>query len=242
MKISIALTCRDELGNLPEVLERLKWLESALKDDLWEVVIVDGGSTDGSREFLVEAAAAWPKLRVIDQQPPHGYGSGYRQSILACAGDVIVTCDTDLNYDVRDCTRMLPLLSTYDLVVANPLLEGGVAELGYVRLLPTTVVAWLYRMALVGRGIGVTVFTPILRVGWARVFKGALPKADDFRTSAEVMMRILLTQGARVCEVPVIVHKRGAGRSKMRFSRTVLAHLALLGSVVAFRLFRREAL
>ncbi|MBI4240619.1 MAG: glycosyltransferase, partial [Candidatus Rokubacteria bacterium] len=70
MKISIALCCRDELGNLPVVLERLKWLDSVLKDDLWEVVIVDGGSTDGSREFLVEAAAAWRKLRVIDQQPP----------------------------------------------------------------------------------------------------------------------------------------------------------------------------
>lgn len=224
------------------VLERLKWLDSVLKDDLWEVMIVDGGSTDGSREFLVEAAAAWCKLRVIDQQPPRGYGSGYRQSILACTGDVIVTCDTDLNYDIRDCTRMLPLVSTYDLVIANPFLEGGVAELGYIRIFPTTVVAWLYRMALMGRGVGVRVFTPILRVGGARFFKGALPKANDFRTSAEVMMRILLTQGARVCEVAAAVHKRGAGRSKMLFWRTVLAHLSLLASVVAFRLFRRTEL
>ena len=240
-RVSVALCCLNERPNLPAVIDRMKALEEGLGDQLHEVVVIDGGSTDGSWELLEGVASEWKKLRLLRQRPPAGYGSGYRQSILACSGDVIATCDADLNYDMTEVIRMLPLLSSADLIVANPFLEGAEARLGPSRMLLTHGAALLYRLAIAGRGTG-TVFTPILRLGNAELFQRAAPQSNDFTASAEVMMRVYLTTNARVVEVPISVHCRGAGVSKLRKVRTALRHLHLLGRVAGFRMGLRKGL
>ena len=240
--LSVALCCLNERPNLPEVIQRMKGLEKSLGEGLHEVVVVDGGSTDGSWELLEQAAAGWSKLKPLRQQQPRGYGSGYRQSVLACSGDLIVTCDTDLNYDMTEVVRMLPLLSEADLVVANPFLRGAKAWLGPSRMLLTHGVALLYRLVLAGRpGVGTT-FTPILRVGKADLFKKAAPRSNGFTASAEFMMRVYLTAGVRVVETPISVHHRGAGVSKMHKLSNILSHLRLMGRVAAFRMGLRKEL
>ncbi len=240
-RFSVALCCLNERPNLPVVIERMKALEADLGGQLQEVVVVDGGSTDGSWEWLEQVAAEWKNLKLLRQRPPRGYGSGYRQSVLACSGDFIVTCDMDLNYDLREVTRMLPALSEADVVVANPLLNGARVELGRARMTLTRGLTSLYRLALLGAGRTGTVFTAILRVGKAEVFKKAVPQSNDFTASAEFILRVYLTTNARVTEVPISVHLRGAGHSKLRKFRTILGHLRLLGRVLSFRLgLRRE--
>lgn len=241
-RVSVALCCLNEGANLPQVIERLKTLGARLGDRLHEIVIVDGGSTDGSWEALERLAAEWKLVKLLRQQPPRGYGSGYRQSVLACSGDVIATSDMDLNYDVTEVARMLPLLAEADLVIANPFLSGAEAWLGPSRMVLTHGVAWLYRFALIGRkGVG-TVFTPILRVGRAEIVRGAVPQSNTFTASAEFMTRVYLLTDARVREVPVSVFHRGAGVSKLHKFRTAMGHVRWLRRVIAYRMKLRKAL
>lgn len=238
--LSIALCCLNERSNLPTVIQRMKDVGRELGDRLLEVIVVDGGSTDGSWELLEQAAGEWKKLKLLRQQSPAGYGSGYRQSVLACSGELIVTCDADLNYNITEVTRMLPLLTDADLVVANPFLQGARAWLGPSRMVLTHGVSFLYRCALMGRKRG-TVFTPILRIGKAALFQKTAPQCRDFTASAEFMTRVYLTTDARVVEIPISVHARGAGVSKLRKFRTIWAHLRFLRRVIAFRMgFRKE--
>lgn len=207
-----------------------------------EVVVVDGGSSDGTWEYLVQAAEQWKILKPLRQSPPAGYGSGYRQSVLACSGDTIITCDADLNYDITETLRMLPRLAQADLVVANPLLSGAQVELNGQRMLLTRGVTLLYRLALLGSKRTGNMFTAILRVGRAEVFRKAVPRCNDFTASAEFMLRVYLTTGARVVEMPVSVYGRGAGRSKLHKLKTIAAHLRLFGRVAAFRIGIRKEL
>jgi len=203
---------------------------------------VDGGSSDGTWEYLVQAAEQWKILKPLRQSPPAGYGSGYRQSVLACSGDVIITCDTDLNYDITETLRMLPRLAEADLVVANPLLGEARVELDGPRMLLTRGVTWLYRVALLGSKRTGNMFTAILRAGRAEVFRKAVPRCSDFTASAEFMLRVYLTTRARVLEMPVSVYGRGAGRSKLHKLKTIAAHLRLFRRVVAFRIGLRKEL
>lgn len=205
-------------------------------------MVVDGGSSDGTWEYLVQAAEQWKLLKPLRQSPPAGYGSGYRQSVLACSGDVLITCDTDLNYDITETLRMLPQLAEADLVVANPLLGGARVELNSPRMILTRGVTLLYRLALLGSKRTGTMFTAILRAGRADFFRKAAPRSNDFTASAEFMLRVYLTTNARVVEMPVSVYGRGAGRSKLNKLKTITAHLRLFGRVAAFRMGLRKEL
>lgn len=203
---------------------------------------MDGGSSDGTWEYLIQAAEQWKILKPLRQSPPAGYGSGYRQSVLACSGDIIITGDADLNYDITETLRMLPRLAEADLVVANPLLSGARVELNGQRMILTRGVTLLYRLALLGSKRTGNMFTAILRVGRAEVFRKAVPRCSDFTASAEFMLRVYLTTGARVEERPISVYGRGAGRSKLQKLKTIAAHLRLFMRVVAFRMGLRKEL
>ena len=127
------------------------------------------------------------------------------------------------------------------LDVQFPFLRGAQAWLGPSRMVLTHGVALLYRLVLAGRpGVG-TVFTPILRAGGADLVRKAAPRGNGFTASAEFMMRAYLTPGTRVVEIPVSVHCRGAGASKMNKIRNTFAHLRLMGRVAAYRMgWRKE--
>jgi len=70
-----------------------------------ELVIVDDGSTDGSRDILESLAPE--RARVIIHESNRGKGAAIRTAIPATTGDVIVIQDADLEYDPRDLVKLL---------------------------------------------------------------------------------------------------------------------------------------
>ncbi|MCI4332462.1 MAG: glycosyltransferase family 2 protein [Thermoplasmata archaeon] len=75
------------------------------KDPLeWEVVVVDGASTDGTAEIARKAGA-----RVI-AEPRKGYGRAYQTGFAAATGEVIATSDGDSTYPVEEIPRLVRLL------------------------------------------------------------------------------------------------------------------------------------
>jgi glycosyltransferase involved in cell wall biosynthesis len=71
---------------------------------VWEVVVVDGASTDGTAEIARKAGA-----RVISE-PRKGYGRAYRTGFAAATGEVIATSDGDSTYPVEEIPRLVRLL------------------------------------------------------------------------------------------------------------------------------------
>jgi dolichyl-phosphate beta-glucosyltransferase len=73
----------------------------------WEIVVVDDGSTDRTLTVVREAAAADPRIRVIDA-PHRGKGGAVRAGMLATSAAHRFMCDADLSMPVHEIARFMP--------------------------------------------------------------------------------------------------------------------------------------
>lgn len=92
--VSIVLATLNERENLPELLDRI--LRQPLAD--FEAIIVDDGSTDGSREFLTELAGREPKVRPIFHDGKQTTLRAQCQGIERARGRFVIVMDADLQH------------------------------------------------------------------------------------------------------------------------------------------------
>jgi glycosyltransferase involved in cell wall biosynthesis len=100
MKVSIIMPVFNEKNTLLDILAKV---EAVHLDK--EIVLVDDGSTDGSREILESLEPA--RAKVILHEKNSGKGAAIRSAIPHCTGDIITIQDADLEYDPEDLVKLL---------------------------------------------------------------------------------------------------------------------------------------
>ena len=95
---SIGTLVRNALAVLP-----------SLADD-YEVIVVNDGSTDRTAAVLAELARTEPRLRVVEHESNRGYGAALRTGFASATKELVFYTDGDGQYDVRELTRLRPLL------------------------------------------------------------------------------------------------------------------------------------
>ena len=89
--LSVIIPCYNEMATLPELLRRVEAAEAGPVQK--EIILVDDGSTDGTRDFLESQKT---KHRVLLQTQNQGKGSAIRTGLAADNGDFILVLDADL--------------------------------------------------------------------------------------------------------------------------------------------------
>ena len=108
--LSVVIPVYNEREYLLEILRRVEavQLPGGLKR---QIVLVDDGSTDGTRQLLAELSASRPDLKVVFQVRNRGKGAALRAGFAAADGDLIIVQDADFEYDPADYPALLaPIL------------------------------------------------------------------------------------------------------------------------------------
>ena len=108
MKLSVVMPVYNERATLRQVVERVLAVPLQI-----ELICVDDGSTDTSRQILAELQAEHPQIRILLQPKNMGKGAALHRGIQEATGDFVLIQDADLEYDPAEYTVLL-----------EPLIEG----------------------------------------------------------------------------------------------------------------------
>jgi dolichol-phosphate mannosyltransferase len=216
--ISVVIPVLNERDNLEPLFKSLSEVTGGLGLNA-QIIIADGGSKDGSREFATEFGA-----QVVDQKEP-GYGGALLAGFGAATAPYVVTMDADLSHPPVFLGDFWTERQNADLLIASRYIEGGLADMGKFRRVLSLVLNKTYARVL---------SLPLRDVSSGfRMYRssslGSLDlKARDFDILEEILVKIYVG-GCRVKEVPFHYRARNSGKSHAKlvrfgwaFSKTLL--------------------
>ncbi|MBI5667248.1 MAG: glycosyltransferase family 2 protein [Chloroflexi bacterium] len=202
LSLSVVIPCYNEAQTIEEVVNRVEAV--GLAD---EIIIVDDGSTDGTREILQRLDAEQrPNLRILYHQVNQGKGAAVVTGFAAATSDVFLIQDADFEYDPRDYPILLKPLEEgiAQVVYGSRFLGGPRKAMNFWNMVAnrslTLVTNILYNAILSDMETCYKVFR-------AEVVRGLKIHARRFEFEPEITAKVL-KQGIRIYEVPISYNGR----------------------------------
>ena len=204
MKLSVVMPVYNERATIEDIIARVQAVDLNLEREL---LIVDDGSTDGTRELLARRFSTNSGVRVLFHDGNRGKGAAIRSGIAQATGDVVLIQDADLEYDPRDYGQLLaPIVEgRAQVVYGSRFLGRRYRFLGRERVafplhyfgnrFLNVVTNFLYRSSLTDME---TCYKVIARP----VIQGLNLRANHFDIEPELTAQIL-KRGHRIVEVPI---------------------------------------
>lgn len=201
MKLSVVMPVYNERETVEEVVG---WVLNTGR--VFELIIVDDGSTDGTRDLYEGLQAQYPEIKVILHKENAGKGGALQTGFQAAEGEIIIIQDADLEYDPRDYEQVLkPIEEGKAEVVYGSRFRGG----------PTKTMFFMNMvgnkfLTFVANVLYNTILTDIetcYKAFKADVIKSIPIRSRGFDFEPEITAKVL-KRGYRIYEVPISYNGR----------------------------------
>jgi len=212
MKLSIIVPVYNEMNTLPKMLKTLDKVNLPVEK---EMILVDDGSEDGSRELLKKLAKK-KKYKIILRHKNGGKGTAVRTGFKHATGDIITIQDADLEYNPEDYKKLLkPILKGRTRVVYGSRFKGQSTSSHQRWAIPTHYFGNVF----------LSFVTSVLYFQWVsdmetcykmftkEAFKGIKLRSRAFDLEPEITAKFL-RKGEKVMELPISYNPRSFEEGK----------------------------
>jgi glycosyltransferase involved in cell wall biosynthesis len=205
-------------------------VRGALEDRSWELILVDDGSRDRTRELIAATAREDPRVRLVPLARNYGQSTAMQAGFDHARGHVVVTMDGDLQNDPRDIPLLLDELAKgFDLVAGYRIRrQDRVVTRKIPSWFANRIIRWITGVSIRDNGCSLKAYRRELLTRM-RLYSEMHRFIPALAAS---------TAGARITEVGVRHHARARGESKYGLTRIfrVMADLMAIKMIRSFRL------
>jgi len=208
--LTVLIPCFNEAKILKQTVEQLEayfsnnqW-QCGLQGG-WEVLFVDDGSTDNSREILTDLAREHSQVRFISYRMNAGQGHALQKGFQGARGDWIFCVDADLDYGPDHIESFLSEAQRRgaDIVVGSVYMQGGSTQgVPPSRLWMSKAMNWYFKKVL---RLGFSTYTSILRLYKREAIQSLLLTTPDKDVLPEILIKAS-TLNVPTIEVPAHLH------------------------------------
>jgi glycosyltransferase involved in cell wall biosynthesis len=227
--LSVIVPVYNERETLPEIVRRIRAVDLDALGLRKEIVLVDDGSTDGTRDLL-PGLAELPDVRILLLPRNRGKGAAVRAGVERARGDLILVQDADLEYDPRDYPILLrPILEERSKVVYGSRFLGEHKAMYFWHQLGnktlTTIANILYDSTL-------TDMETCYKLCTAEIARSFSLREKRWGFDPEITAKIL-KRGHRIYEVPISYNGREFDEGKKISWRDAFV---VIGALLRYRI------
>lgn len=206
--LSVVIPVYNEVKTLEAVLARVR--ASGVPS---EIILVDDGSTDGTRELLAKLGVD-SDLHILLHEKNRGKGAALRTGFAAAKGTAILIQDADLEYDPADYRALVTPIATgeADVVYGSRFLESH-AGTDFVHAFGNRMVTWISNLRT---GLALTDVETCYKLVRREVLQAILPelREEGFAIELELTSQLARQRGLRWREVPIRYQARSWSEGK----------------------------
>ncbi len=225
---AVVIPTYDEEQNIADIVAEVLSEQKQVESFELQVVVADSSSKDRTADIVLKMADSNPRVHLLTiSQRGIGLGlyNGFRYGIETLGADVLVEMDADFQHNPADIPRLLDEITKgYDVVIGSRFVKGSTNRMPWYRQGLSIGANQLIRAMLGLRGIReiTTSFRAFTRHIFLKIDQNSIPWKEESFIPVPIFLVRMVENGARVSEIPITMHSRVRGYSKMTYWRYIL--------------------